>query len=376
LGIRNRLAAGGITADADATLFYLGVADGGAERDFRFGGHNDYVFNADLGKLGIQEGLFLKVRAAHRYGQSLRGATGALLPSNLLADLPVADSEEVYLTDVLFTQMFSERFGVFFGKLNTLDGDANALASGRGKTQFSNGALVFNPITLRTVPYATLGLGFVVLGEGAEPLFVFNVLNATDTVRTSGFDELFAEGVLLSAELRLPTDFLGRPGHQLFGGTWNSRDVVALEQDPRIILPSVPIARQSGSWSLYWNFDQYLRVDRRDPNRGWGVFGRAGIGDDGTNAIAWFLSFGVGGRSGRGDDTFGVGWYYSGTSDKLTPTLAAALGGVGDGQGVELYYDIAVTPWCHLTPDVQFIEPARETLETATVAGLRARIVF
>lgn len=128
-----------------------------------------------------------------------------------------------------------------------------------------------------------------------------------------------------------------------------------------------------------WNFDQYLYVDPCNAARGWGVFGRAGLADNDTNPIEWFLSFGVGGSSmfrGRQADTFGVGWYYSGTSSELAPDLAMALGGIGDGQGVEMYYNIAVTPWLQITPDVQFIMPARETVDTATVVGVRARVIF
>ncbi|WP_153558018.1 carbohydrate porin [Roseimaritima sediminicola] len=378
-GFRSGFAQHGITVDADATLFYMGVADGGVDREFRFAGHNDYVVNMDMGKLGVQEGLFVKLRAEHRYGEPLGGATGALLPSNVVASLPVLDSEEVYLTNVLFTQMFSEQFGVFFGKLDTFDGDLNAFAHGRGKTQFSNLGFVVNPTLLRTVPYSTLGVGFVVLGEGAQPLFQFSVLNPTDTARTSGISELYSEGVTLAAELRLPTQLFGMPGHQLVGGTWSSRDVASLGQDPRIVLPNVPIARQSDSWALYWNFDQYLVTDACNPQQGWGVFGRAGLADDQTNPLSWFLSFGVGGNSqlrGRQSDTFGVGWYYAGTSDELGPLLQAAVGPVGDGQGVEMFYNVAVTPWLHITPDLQFIVPARENVDTATVAGLRAQLIF
>ncbi|MCA9026556.1 MAG: carbohydrate porin [Planctomycetaceae bacterium] len=378
-GARSGLTEQGVTVDADATMFYMGVASGGLKQEFRFSGHNDYVINMDLGKMGLQKGMFVKLRAEHRYGESLAGATGALLPSNVVADLPTLETDHVYLTNVLFTQMFSEKFGVFFGKLDTLDGDVNAFAHGRGKTQFSNIAFVASPIVLRTAPYSTLGAGFVILGEGAEPLFTFNILNPTDTARTSGFDELFNEGVTMVGELRLPTEFLGKPGHQLFGASWSSRDYVALSQDPRIILPNVPIARADGSWSVYWNFDQYLFVDPSDASRGWGVFGRAGLADPNTNPIAWFLSCGVGGSSmirGRDNDSFGVGWYYSGTSSELAPFLQTALGPIGDGQGVEMYYDIAVTPWLHVTPDLQFIMPARESVDTATVAGVRARVIF
>lgn len=378
-GRRTCMAEKGITADLDATMFYMGVASGGLEQEFRFSGHNDYVVNMDLGKLGLQKGMFVKLRGENRYGESLAGATGTFVPAIVAADLPVPDSTNVYLSNVLFTQMVSERVGFFFGKLDTLDGDTNAFARGRGKTQFSNLAFVASPIVLRTVPYSTLGAGMVVLGEDAEPMFSFNVLNPTDVTGTSGLDELFAEGVSLNSELRLPTNFLDRPGHQLIGGSWSSREYVALTQDPRIILPNVPIARRDGSWSLYWNFDQYLYVDPCDESRGWGLFGRAGIADAATNPISWFLSFGIGGYSrlpGRSNDQFGVGWYYSGTSEQLAPTLATAIGGVGDGQGVEIFYDIEVTPWLHITPDFQVLMPPRNSVDTAIVAGLRSRIIF
>ena len=112
---------------------------------------------------------------------------------------------DLLLTNVLFTKMLSKQFAVFCGKLDTFDGDSNAFASGRGKTQFSNTAFVVNPIAFRTVPYSTLGCGFSILGEEGTPIFSYTLLNAVDTADKAGFDELFAEGVAMAAELRLPT---------------------------------------------------------------------------------------------------------------------------------------------------------------------------
>jgi porin len=374
-GCRDTLVDNGITFDWDVAHFYGGVASGGLDRTFRYGGHGDYVTNLDLDKLAGRKGLFLKLRAEHRFGENINRDTGSVLPAYVLADLPVLGEEELLLTNVLFTQFLSERFAVFFGKLDTLDGDLNAFAHGRGKTQFSNMAFVVNPIGLRTIPYSTLGCGLVVLGDEGTPLFTYTVLNPTDTADTAGFDELFAEGVAMSAELRLPTRLLGLPGHQLFAATWNSRDYVSLGQDPRVVFPDVAINQTSGSWSLFWNFDQYLVVDPSNPQRGWGVFGRAGIADDVANPLASFLSFGVGGSSplaGRPSDTFGVGWYRAETSDEIGPLLQATLGPLSAGQGVELFYNMQVTPWLHVTPDVQVLMPARDEVDTALVVGLRA----
>lgn len=370
------LAEQGITFDADVAQFYTGVAAGGNEQEFRYAGHGDYVMNIDSGKLGGPQGLFVKLRAEHRFGESINSATGAIIPANILPELPVADSDQLYLTNVLFTQMFSETFGVFAGKLDTLDGDMNAFAHGRGKTQFSNAAFVATPIGLRTIVYSSLGTGFLIMREG-EPIFTFTVINSTDTSRTSGFGELFANGASVIPELRLPTNLFGRPGHFLFGASWSSRNYAALEQDPFIVLPDIPISRKTDSWSLYWNFDQYLFVAPNDSERGWGVFGRAGIADADTNPIAWFLSFGVGGNSpisSREADTFGLGWYYSATSDRLAPFINNILGGVGDGYGVEMFYNIEVTKWFHLTADMQVLRPARQTVDTALLVGLRAVI--
>lgn len=378
-GARSCLADNGVTFNLDVANFYLGVASGGLRQHFPYGGHGDYVTNVDFGKLCGREGLFLKVRAEHRFGDNINRSTGAFLPAAVLADLPIANSEQIYLTNVLFTQALSERFAVFMGKLDTLDGDPNAFAHGRGKTQFSNVGFVANPIALRTIPYATLGGGFAILGEGGEPLFSFTLLNATDTADSDGFDELFAEGVAMAAELRLPTNFGEMPGHQLFAATWNSRDYVSLGQDPRVVLPNVPINEVSGSWSVYWNFDQYLVVDRCNPNLGWGLFGRAGVADDKANPIAWFLSFGAGGHNmlaGHEADTFGVGWFISGTSGEVGPFLPALLGPIGEGQGVELFYNWQATPWLNVTPDMQVIMPARENVDTALAVGVRAVVTL
>lgn len=368
----------GVKVNGTVSQFYMGVVEGGLDQSGRYAGHGDYVALLDGDKLFGMPGFFVKLRAEHRFGSSMRGTTGALLPSALATDLPVPDSEQVYLTNVLFTQMFSETFGVFAGKLDTLDGDKNAFAGGRGITQFSNVGFIASPISLRTVPYSTLGAGFVVL-QDLEPIFTFTVLNARETIRTTGISELFDDGVVIAPELRVPTNFFGRPGHQLFGGTWSSRNYVSLDQDPRIILPSIPIARQSDSWSLYYNFDQFLVVDPNDSTRGWGVFGRAGIADAQTNPIASFLSAGVGGSSiipGRQQDTFGAGYYYSETSSDLAPALSAAIGGVGDGHGTEVFYNVAVTRFFNLTADAQFITPARETVDSSVLLGLRGVVSF
>ena len=376
-GFRERLAAAGVTVLADNTGFYIGNTNGGFDQAFDYAGHGDYVLIADGGKLAGQEGLYLKLRAEHRYGETIVGNVGCFISPTLIADLPVYGSEQVYLTNVLLTQELTDAFSVFAGKLDTLDGDMNAFAHGRGKTQFSNMGFVFNPIVSATVPYSTLGAGFVAHPEDG-PMLMLTVLNSTDTTGTSGFGELFNDGVLLSAAVRVPTNWFDRPGHQLLGGTWNSRTYTSIAE-AYIPYPDVATPTTRGSWCLYWNFDQFLVVDPADDTRGWGPFGRAGIADETTSPIDMFLSFGVGGNvpgRRRPDDTFGIGWYYASASRQIGTLITSQFGPIGDGQGVECFYNYAVTPAVRITPDVQYVVPALRSAEPALIFGIRSLVSF
>jgi porin len=376
-GTRDCLTQNGVNLNCDYTQFYFGDVAGGVQEGWDYSGLGDYLVNIDGSKLWGQEGCFLTIRAQHRFGELLVDDVGAFLSPTLGSTIPVFNSEQMYVTDFLFTQALSENFAVFAGKMNTLDGDMNAFAHGRGKTQFSNLAFCFNPIAAATVPYSALGTGFVVL-QDMQPIAGFTVMNSQDTTGNTGFDTLFEDGALLSAYVRLPTEFFGLPGHQLLGGTWNSRTYNSIG-DAYIDYPNIVIPQTNGSWSLFWNCDQYFVVDPNNPTRGWGMFGRAGIADENTNPMGWFLSFGVGGSSpldSRPQDTFGVGWYYAGTSSQIGPLLETVAGPIGNGQGVELFYNYQLTPAIHLTPDMQVIVPARESVDTALVVGLRANMVF
>ncbi|MFT7643054.1 MAG: porin [Pirellulaceae bacterium] len=367
-GHRTRMATNGVTFQGDVTQYYQGVTSGGLDQNFEYGGHADYVVNMDLNKLGGWEGLFLKLRGESQFGRFINRSTGAILAANNEGLIPTAGGQDTALTNFLFTQFLSERTAVFAGKLDTMDGDMNAFAHGRGKNQFMNTALAINPLALRTVPYSTYGAGFLLL-EGTEPIFSFMAIDPVDHA-TEGPTDLFSEGVTLASELRLPTCFLGQPGHQLIGGTWSSREVPDLSR--LIVPPGLPIQTGSGSWSLYWNFDQHLYTDPCDSSRGWGIFGRAGVADDLTNPLSSFLSFGIGGNSPircRAADTFGVGWFYAPVSDELPGVVLS-----DHGQGVELFYNYAATPWLHITPDLQIIDPARRGVDTSLVFGIRVKM--
>ena len=188
-------------------------------------------------------------------------------------------------------------------------------------------AFVFNPIVGTTVPYSTLGTGFSLLREG-EPLLTFSVLNSTDTTNTSGFGQLFNDGVLLSASPAAAdaTSATG-PGISCWAPP-GTTDVQSRFSDAYIDYPDVVIPTTRGSWccsgisiNTWWSTP--------DEPRAAGARSAAPASPTttptrwpGSSASASAATCPI---ASRPADTFGVGWYYAGTSGQIGPLITAAV---------------------------------------------------
>ena len=378
--MRSHLRDSGVTLDINTTQYYQGVTTGGLDQAFRYGGRNDYFVNLDGEKLGFSKGSFAILHGETRYGESANPLTGAIMPTNLALALPQPNGSVSALTGVKFMQFLSETKLVFAGKINTFDDFKQPLTGAGATNGFQNTALMINPVFARTVPYSTYGAGFVAL-EKMEPVFTLAVFDTNNTPLVTGFESFFNNGVTILGQANKLTDFFGLPGHQGLSGTYSTGSYTNLSPtvylNPRdgLVVVSNP---QSPSWSLAYNADQALYVSPDDPRKRWGLFGNLGIADNNPSPIRWFANAGLSGTSPfacRTNDTFGVGYFYVGVSDALK-TLAPILLPLGDEQGVELYYNYAVTPWCQITPDIQVINPFRERIDTSLLIGMRAKIEF
>ena len=153
-----------------------------------------------------------------------------------------------------------------------------------------------------------------------------------------------------------------------------------LDPDARMILRRLlglgTAPKEEGSWCFYYNFHQYLFTEQSDPAQGWGVFGRFGIADDETSPIEDFYSIGLGGKGlidGRDQDRWGVGYFLTGLSDELPAGVRDLY---GDSQGWEAFYNIEITPYLQITPDVQIIDPGRKDQDSGLMLGVRGRMLF
>jgi porin len=253
--------------------------------------------------------------------------------------------------------------------------------------QFLNTAFNVNPAYLTTVPQSFLGAGLILIPH-EDIMLTTLVLDADGVADECGLDTVLDRGTSIFQQIEVKVRPCGLPGHQRFGWTWSDKVKTRLGQNSRLLIeeliryqlglgPAPQLDEAGSDWAFFYDFDQYLYVVPGTKDQGIGLFGRFGVTDGRANPVGAFYSLGVGGKGlipTRENDSFGVGYYYLRTSDKLGPIGRRLLDGCE--QGVEVYYNIAVTPWLKITPSVQVIDPMRKGVDTTVVAGVRAKIDF
>jgi porin len=263
-----------------------------------------------------------------------------------------------------------------------------------------NLAFNINPVLLTTVPYSTLGTGMIVLPtkDPNQAIVSFLVLSSTGQASTSGFNDLDGNNLTFVGEGRVRTDFFGLTGHQLFGAAFSNRKFGSIDQSARFIFENGAFENKKGSWNIHYNFDQYLYEPKKGSGEGIGIFGRFGASDGNPNFMHFFYSLGIGGKGvipTRERDRYGFGFYYIDVNNPELQGVFRSTKLLRDEYGFEAFYNIAITPWLMLTPDIQVVRGAqkdkvsvssgplgllpridKKSIGMSTILGLRLQMVF
>lgn len=381
-GVRNDLAAHGITIDLTGLYTFQGVSSGGT----RLGDETGNLFNGqlelaiDTGKAGLWPGGFFKVRLEGRGGDNVQNRVGSLSPVDnyaLFPNVPGRAGDSAWaLTELTYAQFSSEKFGVVFGLMNTASADSNPIAGSMISTEhFMNTAFLYSPAEASGAPSVTLGGGLIFL-PNKNIQGSISVIGSTETAGKNPFD--LYQGTTFATEWTFKYELGQHPGGVTLGGLYSiNRDRVDLGADVRLFFASALVGGTvlttgSDVWAIYWNGYQYLQGDEK---KGWGLFGRVAFGDGNTNPVRFNMAAGVGGTSpipGRDTDRWGLGLYYIDLSNlDVLKTL-----NLNHETGAELFYNIALTPWAHLSLDAQVVDPVVQRADTAWVLGTRVVINF
>jgi len=161
-GVRQNWADRGVTMAFDWFQSYQDIIDGGFEEGSENSTNLDYRLTLDLMRMGLVPGALVKVRGQSRFGDTVNGNSGVLLPVNMYSAFPLSsdgDGDDVNfaITELNWLQFLSDQFGLLAGKITTL-ATTNEFMGGEGRSQFMNFQLSFPAAIAQLTPYSTLAV--------------------------------------------------------------------------------------------------------------------------------------------------------------------------------------------------------------------------
>jgi len=292
-----------------------------------------------------------------------------------------AQRESLVLSEFWYQQsLLEDTLFVRLGKMDITGGfqcsgcpvsfDCNRFANDE-TSQFLNSALVNNP----AIPFPDYGIGAAVHYTPVEGWYLTGAAaDAQADWRETGFNTAFHDEdyFIYMAETGI-TPIL-RNGSQELQGAYR----VGFWYDPQ---PKANSDESDKTWrddnGAYLSFDQMMTRENDQDEQGLGTFFRYGYAPSKTNDMPQFWSAGFqyqGLFDGRDEDVLGIGYargYFSNAANKTYPSDYESA--------AEVYYNIYMNEWMHLTPSLQYVaNPTSDgdARKDAVIIGLRAQITF
>jgi porin len=195
-------------------------------------------------------------------------------------------------------------------------------------------------------------MGSILSVKTAPFTWTLMVYDPNDRTDDYWVQHLFDDGVDISLAGKYDWLLAGRTSSLTLTCIYSTKKGADLRD---LLLPSdLRSGTKADTGVLSLQFTHLLREIPAKPGDGWGLFVKAGGTGGNPNPYLSFVTGGIGGKglfAFRPNDTFGLGYFYYNFSDDLQGAVKP-LGKFDDEQGVELFYNVAVTPWFHLGVDL------------------------
>lgn len=354
------------------------VADMADQPDALGSGQFSAWVDFDFEKMFNVPGVSLHARFDQNWGRSFNGKYGMLLPLDTVSAFPSGRDHSRDLSSLYVDIKVPGQFSLNIGKINMVEkATAIPLLGGGSDGGFSHLGLAA-PASGVTPPYLFGALGTLNLPWGVVSGAIYDPVSAN---RRSPFNSLFSNGASVMVGLTVPTSFAGLRGFQSIKLVTSTSKGLDFNQFDDLLLGGIgltPITRKHGIWYASYGFQQYIWQDDTNSKRGWGVFAQVAMSDGNPTFLDWSFLGGLSGSSpitGREDDRFGIGYFRYSVSDELAAGLAPILS-LRDEEGLELFYNIALTENVRVSLNGQYIRPALQTVSPITTFGLTTSIRF
>lgn len=341
-------------------------------------------------------------------GNSVNSSTGnwatmspnynALMP---LTDVPGNDDNTFELTNFYYTQFFNETTGGFIGRFDNNHGSYFQEFAGSGSQighrGFMNFSFASNPVVPNFIPYVSALGGGIFHRFSDYTNIVLVIQDINESSQNSSLDKIGENGWNGAFSLYHQYKLNEKPGGFMIGAmySWDAsmNDYSSQSFDAGPLQEAK--AKDSGGL-LVFNIWQYVKVldnyilnspldiSGGTPNlRGYGLFLQGAFGNNDVSLQKHNLSAGVVGKgihSSRPNDVLGVGFYYN----KLnTSRIYTTINDIQIGEetrdrqyGIEIFYDIEIYPWLHISPDFQYNVTESKNGDNSYIFGIRTSIEY
>jgi porin len=394
-GLRTDLSDHGIDIGLRLSQYGQGVASGGVDKNGEYGARMSYRAHVDLAKaIGTWEGLSIDLHAMTRFGEDILADTGGLVLSNteLLMPLPgdYSDSDITGLTINQYFPLYAGHLGMFtLGKLDVIDAVSLFFPTvNHGQEGFLNvNALVSALPWFGAVRGLSMYGGWLAsINEKYQIGETGLLVTGTDNVTTSwDISDSFKHGVWIAAFHRFLWKLDEKMGYVMVFAGGSTREQVSVESLDFVFKPGAGVTvtdDEKKPWDVAAYLYQVFWQAEKDPNRKAAILigGTAGPDDPQFAQYNLFTALeAYGPMASRPQDRMGVAFWYNWLSDDFVDTLSNLPIDpirLRDIWGFELYYNIEINKWLHLTPDLQIVKNEFKGDNMAIIPGIRMVMDF
>tara|TARA_R110000850_G_scaffold49672_16_gene122326 strand:- start:4640 stop:5695 length:1056 start_codon:yes stop_codon:yes gene_type:complete len=350
----------------------------------------DYRLNVDAGKLAGIQGLTFDVHARSRHGSDSNADAGALvLPNGGLLMPSPGDYSGTDVTGFTASYMFPLYEGhlgvVTVGMLDVIDLVTGFFPNvGYGQEGFQNvNSLASNMPWFGAVQGLSLygGIAMTINEKYGIPQ---SGLLAAGTVNESTSwgspSDAFEQGSFVAGFHRFIWDIDDNMGYFMVFAGGSTKDQASNDPHDFVVTPGQGITstQSENPWDVALYLYQDFWKDSSNPNRKANFMLGATVGPDNPQFAQWNLMANVevfGLCESRPNDRMGLCGWWNGLSDQFTE-LVAPIAPLRNTWGFEMYYNYEITPWAHLTADLQLAQNQNQGDDFAVIPGVRMVIDF
>ena len=215
--------------------------------------------------------------------------------------------------------------------------------------------------------------------QAAETGFLFTGTQ-NESTKWNSISSAFDDGVYLAGFQRFFWEKEDKMGYFMVYGSYSTKDQASNDPHDFVDIPGQGIesTKSKNPWNIALYLYQDIWQEEGNPNRKANFMIGGTVGPDNPQFAQWnfFANVEVFGlQETRPHDRMGVGFFWNGLSNQFTDLVSPVLD-LRNPWGIEMYYNFALTPWAHLSADLQFAQNQNQGDDVAVIPGVRLVIDF